>query len=163
MGREDLAGVEGDDRDLCLVDEGEHPPAGMGRPDPQVVQTAGPAQGDRPLLVGAVVAQSEGAGCTAARRVGLGDRGIGLGWGDPSERPVWPMLVVLEAEGVELGLELGEGPGRRPLPEPAFQRLVEALDLALGLGCPGAPFRWRMPRYASRYSKPLRPPVKREV
>ena len=46
MGREDLAGVEGDDRDLLLVDDGEDPPAGEGRADLEVVQAAGPPQGD---------------------------------------------------------------------------------------------------------------------
>ena len=37
VGREDLAGVEGDDRDLLLADDGEHPAAGMGRADLEVV------------------------------------------------------------------------------------------------------------------------------
>jgi hypothetical protein len=46
VGREDLAGVEGDDRDLLLVDDGEDPPAGEGRADLEVVQAAGPPQGD---------------------------------------------------------------------------------------------------------------------
>ena len=41
---EDLAGLEGDDRDLALVDDGEDAPTGVGGPDPQVVQAAGPAQ-----------------------------------------------------------------------------------------------------------------------
>jgi len=163
VGREDLAGVEADDRDLLLVDDGQDPPPSLGCPDLEVVQAAGPAQGDRPLLVSAVVAQAEGAGCAAADRVGLGGRGIGLCWRDPSEGPVWPGLVVLKAEGVELGLELGERPGRRPSFEPAFQRLVEALDLAWVWGWPGEPFFWRMPSQASRYSNPLRPPVKRLV
>jgi hypothetical protein len=49
------------------------------------------------------------------------------------------MLVVGEAERVELGLELAQGPGCRLAREPAFQGLVEALDLALGLGVPGRP------------------------
>jgi hypothetical protein len=40
VGREDLAGVvEGDDRDLLLVDHGEDPPAGDGRADLEVVVT----------------------------------------------------------------------------------------------------------------------------
>jgi hypothetical protein len=30
-------------------------------------------------------------------------------------------------------------------------------------GCPGDPFFWRIPSQASRYSKLLRPPVKRDV
>ena len=57
--REDLAGVEGDDGDLLLVDDGEDPPAGMGRADLEVVQAAGPAQGDGALAVGGVVAEPE--------------------------------------------------------------------------------------------------------
>ena len=72
MGREDLAGVEGDDRDLVLVDDGQDPPAGMGGADLEVVQAAGPAQGDRALLVGDVVAQAEVAGCAATGRMRLG-------------------------------------------------------------------------------------------
>ena len=42
VGREDLAGVEGDDRDLPLVDDGEDAPAGMGGTDVEVIQAAGP-------------------------------------------------------------------------------------------------------------------------
>jgi hypothetical protein len=38
------------------------------------------------------------------------------------------------AEGVELGLESGQGGGGRLLGEPAFLGLVESLGLALGLG-----------------------------
>ena len=32
VGREDLAGVEGHDRDLGLIDDGEDPPSGVGAP-----------------------------------------------------------------------------------------------------------------------------------
>jgi hypothetical protein len=59
VGREDLAGVEGDDRDLLLADDGEDPPAGLGRPDLEVVQPPGAAQGHRALAVGSVVADPE--------------------------------------------------------------------------------------------------------
>jgi len=52
---------------------------------------------------------------------------------------VRPLLVVDLAEGIELGLELGDGPRARLLPEPALQGLVEALDLALRLGMAGCP------------------------
>ena len=51
---QDLAGVEGDDRDLVLVDDGQDPLTGMSRADVEVVQAAGPAQGDRALPVGHV-------------------------------------------------------------------------------------------------------------
>jgi hypothetical protein len=45
-------------------------------------------------------------------------------------------LVVDALEAVELGLPLGEGGGGLS-GEPAFQGLVEAFDLALGLGMAG--------------------------
>jgi hypothetical protein len=45
MGREDLAGVERDDGDLPLVDDGQDAAAAMGSTDAQVMQAAGPAQG----------------------------------------------------------------------------------------------------------------------
>ena len=163
MGGEDLAGVEGDDRHLLLVDDGQDPLAGMGRADVQVVQAAGPAQGDRALAVGGVVAEAEVAWGAAPCRMRLGARGIGLGRGDAPGRPVRPVLVVGEAEPVELRLELAERARSRLALEPALQGLLEALDLAWVWGWPGAPFFWRMPRYASRYSNPFRPPVKRDV
>ena len=146
MGREDLAGVEGDDRDLLLVDDGEDPPAGEGRADLEVVQAAGPAQGDGALAVGDVVAEAEVAPSGGAGRQRPGCGPVRLAWRGPADRPVWPLLVVGEAEGVELGLQPGEVGRCPPLPEPALEGLVEALDLALGWGWPGAPFFWRMPR-----------------
>jgi hypothetical protein len=146
MGREDLPGVEGDDRDLLLVDDGQDPLAGECRTDLEVVQAAGPPQGDGAVAVGDVVAEAE-----VAPRAGAGGqrpecRPVRLAGRDPPDRPMRPVLVVGEAEGVEPRLQRGEVGRRRPLPEPAFQGLVEALDLALGLGWPGAPFFWRMPR-----------------
>ena len=108
VGREDLARVEGDDRDLVLVDDGEDPPAGEGRADLEVVKAAGPPQGDGARAVGDVVAQAEvappaGTGrqrprCGAVRLAGRG----------PADRPVRPLLVVGEPEGVELDLQPGE-------------------------------------------------------
>ena len=41
MGREDLAGVEGDDRDLLLIDDGQDPPAGIERAGIEMVEAAG--------------------------------------------------------------------------------------------------------------------------
>lgn len=99
MGREELARVERDDGDLLLVDDREHPPASVGRPHLEVVQPAAPAQGDRALAVGGVVAR---------------------------------------AEGVELGLQCREVGCRRLAPEPALERLLEALDRALRLPTQGA-------------------------
>ena len=75
------------------------------------------------------MAPGAGAGRQRLRR-----RPVRLPGRGPPDRPVWPLLVVGEAEGVELGLQRGEVDRRRLRPEPAFQGLVEALDLALGLG-----------------------------
>ena len=80
----------------------------MGGTDLEVVQATGPAQGDRPLLVGDVVAQAEVARGAATGRKRLGCRPVGLARGDPPDRPVRPLLVVGEPEGIELGLQLGE-------------------------------------------------------
>jgi hypothetical protein len=85
VGREDLASIERDDRDLLLVDDGQDPPAGEGRTDLEVVQATRPAQGDRPLLVGDVVAQPEVAPGTQARcgAVDSGRQGHVAGLADP--------------------------------------------------------------------------------
>jgi hypothetical protein len=40
VGREDLAGFEGDDRDLVLVDDRQDPPTGMSRADVEVACVA---------------------------------------------------------------------------------------------------------------------------
>ncbi len=140
MGREDLAGFEGDDRDLLLVDDGEDASSGMGRADLEVVQAAGPPQGDGPLAVGDVVAEPEVAPAARARRQRLRRRPVRLARRPAADRPVRPLLVVDVAEGVELGLESGEV-GRRRLPtQPTLQGLLEALDLALGLRVTRRPF-----------------------
>src|SRR6476660_181284 len=57
--RKDLARVEGNHADRVLVDDGQDASTGMGSPDPQVMQAAGPAQGHPAAEVDAVVAQSE--------------------------------------------------------------------------------------------------------
>ena len=42
MGREDLAGIERDDRDLGLIDDGQDPSTGMGGTDLEVIEATGP-------------------------------------------------------------------------------------------------------------------------
>ena len=106
----------------------------MGHAGVEVVEAAGPAQGHGALAIGDVVAEAEVARGAAPGRTGLGARGVGLGGRDATDRPVRPLFVVRDAEPIELRLELGEGVGGRLAREPALQRLVEALDLALGLG-----------------------------
>jgi hypothetical protein len=52
---------------------------------------------------------------------------------------VRPSLVVLLGEGVQQGLEAGDGGGLVGLgAQPFLHGLLEAFDLALGLGVPGA-------------------------
>jgi hypothetical protein len=132
---EDLARVEGDDRDVDLVDDREDARSGMGGPGVEMVQAAGPAQGQRTLAVGAVVAEPEVAAAgPGAGGLRPGDRRIRLGEGDPAGRPMRAVLVVVGTEGVELGLEPGARARGRLTPERALQGLLEALDLALRLG-----------------------------
>ena len=131
VGREDLAGVEGDDRDLLFVDDGEDAPAGTGCAHVEVVQAARPAQGDGALAVGNVVAEAEvapgsGAGGQCPRR-----RPVRLAGRRPADRSVRPLLVVDLAEGVELALEGGDADRCRLAPEPALRRGVD------GAGVPG--------------------------
>jgi hypothetical protein len=59
---------------------------------------------------------------------------IGLGGGGALQRTMGSDLVVDVCEGVQLGLQLGDGGGGWLGSEPALQSLVEALDLALGFG-----------------------------
>jgi hypothetical protein len=68
---------------------------------------------------------------------GLDGGAVGLGRGGVMERTMGPSLVVDVGEGVQLGLQLGHGGGGWLGGEPALQSLVEAFDLALGLGMAG--------------------------
>jgi hypothetical protein len=82
-----------------VVDDGEDPPAGEGRADLEVVQAAGPPQGDGARDVGDVVAEAEVAPDAGAGRQRPGCGPVRLAGRGPADRPVWPLLVVGEAEG----------------------------------------------------------------
>ena len=133
VGREDLAGGEIDDCDLPLVHDGEDTAAGMGRADLEMVHAATAPQGHDALCVGDVVAQAEVAAAVGFRRSRLRCRPVRLAGCRPANRTMWPLLVVGEAEGIELSLNAGEAGGCRSLAEIALEGLVETLDLALGL------------------------------
>src|ERR1044072_4743960 len=62
---------------------------------------------------------------------------IGLQGRAPAQRPVRPDRVVVMREGVKLALQLRERPHRRLVCQVALERLVQALDLAAGLGVVG--------------------------
>jgi len=134
---QDFARVEGHDGDLLLLDDGQDAATAMGGPDAEVMEAAGPAQGHRAGLVDEVGAQPEVARRAAPGGMGLRRGPVGLARGATADGPVRSLLVVGEAEGIELGLQLRQGPRWRLLPEPALQGLLEALDLALGLGMTG--------------------------
>jgi len=118
---EDLAGAEVDDRDLMLIDDGEDAATAMGGADAQVMEATGPAQGHGPGLVDEVVAQAEGGVCPAPGRLRLRSRPVGLTGRPSADGPVRSRLVVGDAEGIELRLQLGERPCRRLLAEPALE------------------------------------------
>ena len=71
---------------------------------------------------------------------------------------MWPLVVVDGGEAVELLLELVDA-GRWWLgSEPLFECLLESFDFADGGGMVGPAVLWVMPRWASSFSNPLRPP-----
>ena len=117
--------------------EHEDAGAGVGSADADVVQASGDAQGDDAGLVDAVGADpvvGVGAGCG----VGFGSGGVGGGGGGlMGQGAVWAAVVVVLDEGVELGLQLGDGGGAGLVGEPFFEGLVESLDLAAGGGVVG--------------------------
>jgi len=108
MAREHLAGVEGDEGDVGLVDDREDPTPRMGDPGVEVVEPPGPAERDDAVAVGNVIAQAEMAAASRTRRARLRRRSIRLARRPPSDSAMRSFLVVGEAEGVEKRLEVGE-------------------------------------------------------
>ena len=86
----------------------------MGRADLAVVEAAVPPQGHGPLAVGNVVAEAEVGRAAAPGGMGPGPRGVRLARRPAADRPVRTLLVVGEAEGVELRLQLDHAGRRRP-------------------------------------------------
>ncbi len=83
-----------------------------------VVCWAGPGKAMPRLIAGGVAAQHSARGA-------------------PSDAPMRPLVVVVGDEGVELGLEGVEVLTQGLAPQPALERLLEALHLAAGLGVVG--------------------------
>ena len=112
----------------------------MGPADADVDELGPVAQGDLAGLVDAIPANPvvRGDGEPGAAGRGLGASVERLCRCPPGQRPVRSDVVVVIAEAVELGLQLGQGGGRGLFGEPAFEGLVEALDLAARLGVIGA-------------------------
>ena len=132
--------VLGDDADVEVGGEDEHVGAVVRVADADVVQAAVVAQGH--------AAAVDDVAADAAVRLGQPAGGGGAGPGVPclgrraaTERAVGPLGVVDLGERVELGLQVRDGRAGIMRGEPAFERLVEALDLAAGLGMVGTRVR----------------------
>src|SRR5699024_9562908 len=98
---------------------------------------SGVAQGDFAVGIDAVGAGAP-LGLGVGVRGGLGQGGVGLCWGAAADGAVWAVVVVPVLEAIKQGLQLGERGWSWAGGEPAFEGLVEAFDLALGLGVAGA-------------------------
>jgi hypothetical protein len=129
---EDLAGVSVDDGDVEVVDQHADVGAGQGGAELDVVQASAASEGDGARGVDGVVADAE-VPVAVVVGVGFGAPGVGLGGGAPVQGAVGTAGVVVVGERVGLVLQAGQG-GAWPRVQPAFEGLVEALDLALGLG-----------------------------
>ena len=100
-----------------------------------VVQASAVAQGD-PAAGDLVVANAPVPVAAGGRSLRAG--GVDLGRGAFSQGSVRPGVVVGGGERVELGLQCAQGTGRWLGAQPLLHGLLEALDLALGLGVVGA-------------------------
>jgi hypothetical protein len=132
--------VVGDDAYVLVGDEEQDAGAGVSAADTDVDEFGPVAEGDLAGLVDAIAANPvvDRDGDSGAAGRGLGASVERLCRCPPGQRPVRSDVVVVVAEAVELGLQLGERRGWGLFGEPAFEGLVEALDLAAGLGVVGA-------------------------
>jgi hypothetical protein len=129
--------VAGDDADVEVGDEDEDVGAVVRVADADVVQAAVVAQGHA-AAVDDVAADAAVRLCEPAGGGGAGAGVPRLGRRAAVQRTVRPPGVVGVGERVELGLEPGDGGAEVMCGEPAFEGLVEAFDLAAGLGVVGA-------------------------
>src|SRR5262245_13990369 len=129
----------GEDADVEVGDQDDDLGSSVPSPDADVVELAAVAQGDGAAAVDGVLADPAVGGNGDLRPGGesFDPGGVGGGWCLAADGPVGPAGVVVGGEAVELGLQGVDG-GYRPLAgEPFLQGLVEAFDLAAGLGVVG--------------------------
>ena len=114
--------VGGDDAYVLIGDEEQDGGAGVGPADADVDELGPVAQGDLAGLVDAIPAHPvvRGDGEPGAAGRGLGTGVERLCRCPPGQRPVRSDVVVVIAEAVELGLQLGQGGGRGLFGEPAL-------------------------------------------
>ena len=127
-----------DDPDVEVLDQQDDVGSGVGSPDADLVEPAVVAQGDLAGGVDAVAAdplvRRDGAGGG-----GLGSGGVGEGGGGPVEGAVRSVGVVVLGEGVQLGLQVGQGGGGGLAGQPFLQGGVEAFDAPMFV----KPLLWR--------------------
>ena len=110
----------------------------MASADAEVEEAAGVADGDGAVVVDEVVADTPGVAGLCECGAVFGGGMVGGVWGAPVECSVGSLGVVDGLKDGELCVELGQGGGGWLGVEPAFEGLVEALNLALGGGMVGA-------------------------
>jgi hypothetical protein len=104
---------------------------------PDVVHAAVDAQGDGSGLVDAVGADAV-VGVEPRCRVGFESGVVDDRWGGAVwQRAVGPAVVVFVGEGIELGLQFGDGGGAGLAGEPFFECLMEAFNFPAGGGVVG--------------------------
>ena len=113
----------------------------MGGADAEVVHLAGAAEADLAEAVDVVVADPVVRIAALSGWGGFDAGGVGLCWGGAVQCPVGSGLVVDVGEGVELGLQLGDGGGGWLGGEPAgFWVWWRRSILPWVWGWPGWPF-----------------------
>ena len=124
----------GDDADVGAGDEEMYLAISVNGADSNVAEAAQVAEGDAAVGIDAVLADAIVGGPVEGLRPGL-ELGVeDRQWRLTAESAVWATLVVVLPEGVELGLENGQRAGGSLPGEKQLEGLVEALDLAAGLG-----------------------------
>jgi hypothetical protein len=96
---------------VVVVGDREDAFAGVGGADSGVVHAVGAADADLAFGVEPVVSEPVVSWWVAGCGEGFGDRSVGLAGCAAVQGTVRAVLVVVLLEGVELVLELGEGPG----------------------------------------------------
>jgi len=129
--------VFGHDPDVEACDEHQHSRAGMSPAHIDVVQARVVAKRHRPAGVDPVATQPIGSGDHRATRGRLRSGRVGLGRRTATDRPVRSDLVVVGAEPIQLGLQLGDRRSSVLLGQVALE-LVEPFDLPAGLRVVGA-------------------------
>ena len=138
---DEFAAVFGDDPQVAVAGQDEHPGAGPGPADADVVESAGVADGELAVGVHPVPADAEVLADLDALSGGdgVGSGGPGGDGGLPVDAAVGPVVVVVVGEGVQLGLQVSQGGGRLLMDEPVLLGLVEAFDAPMFV----KPLLWR--------------------